>query len=239
MRRSRDTLRRWEVRVKEDQNFKNVYWILDGKKQLATRNLTPGIKVYDENLREVQGIEYRIWNPKRSKLAAAIYNGLRSFPFKRGSRILYLGIASGTTASHISDVIGESGIIFGVEVAHWIIRDLLRVAEFRRNIVPILESARRPQNYSWLVTEVDIVYEDVAQPDQVDILIRNSDLFLKNGGIAMIAVKASSIDVTLPPRKIYKRVEGEVLGTGRYELLETIDLSPHDPKHAMIVFRKK
>jgi len=227
------------VRVKEDQNFKNVYWIVDGKKQLATRSLTPGIRVYDETLREIGGIEYRIWNPKRSKLAAAIHNGLRNFPFRKGSRVLYLGIASGTTASHISDVIEESGIIFGVEVAHWVIRDLLRVAEFRKNIVPILESARRPQNYSWLVTEVDVIYEDVAQPDQVDILLRNSDLFLKSGGIAMIAVKASSIDVTLPPKKIYKRVEREVLETGRYELLETVDLSPYDPKHAIIVFRKK
>ncbi|MEM0269240.1 MAG: fibrillarin-like rRNA/tRNA 2'-O-methyltransferase [Candidatus Korarchaeum sp.] len=227
------------MRVKEDQNFRNVYWILDGKKQLATRNLTPGVRAYDETLKEIQGVEYRIWNPKRSKLAAAIHNGLRNFPFKRGSKVLYLGIASGTTASHISDVIGESGIIFGVEVAHWVIRDLLKLAEFRKNIIPILESARRPQNYSWLVTEVDIVYEDVAQPDQVDILIRNSDLFLRSGGVAMIAVKASSIDVTLPPKRIYRRVEEEVLGTGRYELLETLDLSPYDPKHAMIVFKRR
>lgn len=227
------------MRVKEDENFKNVYWILDGKKLLATRNLTPGIKVYDETLKEVQGVEYRIWNPRRSKLAAAIYNGLKNFPFKRGSRILYLGIASGTTASHISDIIEESGVIFGVEVAHWVMRDLLRVAEHRKNIVPILESARRPHSYSWLVTEVDAIYEDVAQPDQVDILLKNADLFLKSGGVAVIAVKASSIDVTLPPKKIYKRVEREVLGTGKYELLESIDLSPYDPKHAMILFRKK
>ncbi|MCS7103712.1 MAG: fibrillarin-like rRNA/tRNA 2'-O-methyltransferase, partial [Candidatus Korarchaeum sp.] len=76
-------------------------------------------------------------------------------------------------------------------------------------------------------------------PDQVDILIKNSDLFLKSGGIAIIAVKASSIDVTLPPKRIYKMVEREVLETGRYELLETVDLSPYDPKHAMIVFKKK
>lgn len=227
------------MKVKEIQNMRSVYWIVDGKKQLATKNLTPGIKVYDEVLREIQGVEYRLWNPKRSKLAAAIYNGLKTFPFRRGSKVLYLGIASGTTASHISDVIEESGIIFGVEVAHWVIRDLLKVAEFRKNIVPILESARRPQNYSWLVTEVDAVYEDVAQPDQVEILIRNADLFLRSGGIAMIAVKASSIDVTLPPKKIYRMVEKEVLETGRYDLLESIDLSPYDPKHALMVFRKK
>lgn len=227
------------MRVKEVENMRNVYWILDGRKQLATKNLTPGVKVYDEILKEIQGVEYRIWNPKRSKPAAAIHNGLKTFPFRKGSRVLYLGIASGTTASHLSDVIEDTGVIFGVEVAHWIIRDLLKLSESRRNIVPILESARRPQNYSWLVTEVDVVYEDVAQPDQVEILIRNADLFLKSGGIAMIAVKASSIDVTLPPKKIYKIVEKEVLETGRYELLESVDLSPYHPKHALMIFRKK
>jgi len=226
------------MRVKEDQKFKNLYWILDGKKQLATKNLTPGYKVYDEIVKQIKGVEYRIWNPYRSKLAAAIYKGLRTFPFRKGSKVLYLGIASGTTASHVSDVIEEVGVIFGVEIAHRVLRDLLNVASVRRNIVPIMESARRPQSYCWLVPEVDVVYEDVAQPDQASILVKNSDIFLRKGGYAIIAVKASSIDVTLPPKKVYKLVEKEVTSTGRYKLVETVDLSPYDPKHAMIVFKK-
>jgi len=225
------------MRVREDQRFKNLYWILDGKRQLATKNLTPGHRVYDKFVSLIKGVEYRVWIPYRSKRAAAIYNGLKTFAFKRGSRVLYLGIASGTTASHISDVI-EDGVIFGVEIAQRVMRDLLTVTVVRRNIVPIMESARRPQSYCWIVPEVDAVYEDVAQPDQASILIKNSDIFLRSGGYALIAVKASSIDVTLPPKKVYKMVEREIASTGRYKLVETVDLSPYDPKHAMIVFRK-
>ncbi len=226
------------MRVKEDQKFRNLFWILDGKKQLATKSIAPGHRVYDEIVRQIKGEEYRIWNSYRSKLAAAIYKGLKNFPFRRGTKVLYLGIASGTTASHVSDVIEDDGIIFGVEIAHRVLRDLLGVAEVRRNIVPIMESARRPQSYSWIVSEVDVVYEDVAQPDQASILVKNADIFLRKGGVAMIAVKASSIDVTLPPKKVYRLVEKEVTSTGRYKLLETVDLSPYDPKHAMMVFRK-
>ncbi len=226
------------MRIKADQRSENLYWILDGKKQLATRNLVPGQKVYDEVIKHIKGVEYRIWNPYRSKLAAALHKGLKAFPFKSGSKILYLGIASGTTASHISDVIGHNGIIFGVEIAQRVLRDLLPVAAARKNIVPIMESARRPQNYCWIVPEVDIVYEDVAQPDQANILIRNSDMFLRKGGYAFIAVKSSSIDVTLPPKKVYRLVEKEVTSAGKYKLLESIDLSPYDPKHAMMVFKK-
>ncbi len=226
------------MRVREDQRFKNVFWIIDGRKQLATKSIAPGYKVYDEIVRQIGGEEYRIWNPYRSKLAAAIYKGLRTFPFKRGSRVLYLGIASGTTASHLSDVIEDTGVIFGIEVAHRVLRDLLSVTKVRKNIVPIMESARRPQSYAWIVPEVDVVYEDVAQPDQAGILVRNSDIFLRRGGIAMIAVKASSIDVTLPPKKVYRLVEREVTSTRRYKLIETVDLSPYDPKHALMVFKK-
>ncbi len=226
------------MKVKMDQRFEDVYWILDGKKQLATKNLVPGQRVYDEVLKRSRGVEYRVWNPYRSKLAAALYKGLSTFPFKKGSRILYLGIASGTTASHISDIIGNSGVIFGIEIAQRVLRDLLPVAAARKNIVPIMESARRPQNYCWIVPEVDVVYEDVAQPDQASILRRNSDIFLRKRGYAFIAVKSSSIDVTLPPKKVYRQVEREMTSTGKYKLIENIDLSPYDPKHAMIVFRK-
>ena len=226
------------MRVKEDKNFRNLFWILNGKRQLATKSIAPGFKVYDEIVRRVGGEEYRLWNPYRSKLAAAIYKGLKTFPFKSGTKVLYLGIASGTTASHISDVIGNTGAIFGIEIAHRVMIDLIRVSEVRRNIIPILESARRPNRYAWIVPEVDVVYEDVAQPDQAQILIRNSNLFLRSGGYAMIAVKASSIDVTLPPKKVYRMVEKEVVGTGRYKLVENVDLAPYDPKHALLVFRK-
>jgi len=220
------------------KGFKGVFWIQDGRRRnLATENLVPGFKSYDETSVVIDGREYRIWLPRRSKPAAAILNGLRNFPLKPGSRVLYLGIASGTTASHFSDIVGERGIIYGVEISQRVLRELLAVAEARRNIVPILASARRPEEYAHVVEMVDLLYVDVAQPDQAEILLKNADAYLRRGGYAMIAVKASSIDVTLPPKRVYRLVEDR-FSRGGMKVLERVDLSPFDPKHAMIVVRK-
>ena len=208
------------------------------KRRLATQNLVPGFRSYDDEVvMEFRGREYRVWPTSRSKPSAAIQRGLRNFPIRRGVRILYLGIASGTTASHFSDIVGREGIIYGVEVAHRVLIDLLPVARARKNIVPILANARRPEEYSGLVEEVDVVYADVAQPDQDEILLENCEMYLKRGGVAMIAVKASSIDVTLPPKKVYTAVERKMV-EGGLRVLERVDLSPTYPKHAMIVAKK-
>ena len=93
-------------------------WIkVDGEEKLATVNLVPGNQVYNEKLVQYEGVECRIWNPFRSKLAAAIMNGLDDFPFVEKSDVLYLGVSTGTTISHISDIVGQNGIIFGIEHA--------------------------------------------------------------------------------------------------------------------------
>ena len=116
------------------------FWIqVEGEEKLATENLIPGNQVYNEKLVQLNGIEYRIWNPFRSKLAAAIMNGLEAFPFTQKSDVLYLGVSTGTTVSHISDIVGQNGVIFGIEHASRVARDFLdRVASHRKNIVPIL-----------------------------------------------------------------------------------------------------
>jgi rRNA 2'-O-methyltransferase fibrillarin len=41
------------------------------------------------------------------------------------------------------------------------------MAKKRPNIVPIIEDARHPQKYRMLVPMVDVIFADVAQPDQV------------------------------------------------------------------------
>lgn len=51
-------------------------------------------------------IEYRVWNPFRSKLAAAILGGVDNIWIVPGAKVLYLGAASGTTVSHVSDLVG-------------------------------------------------------------------------------------------------------------------------------------
>ena len=111
------------------------------------------------------------------------------------SKVLYLGASTGTTISHLSDILGESGEIYAVEIAAQCMKSLIALSDRRRNIIPIHADARQPQEYAE-VGEVDTIYMDVAQPDQDDILIKNAKMFLKKGGIAMIAIKSQSIDVT-------------------------------------------
>lgn len=211
--------------------------IVDEKRFLATLNLTPGRTVYGEQLINVGDKEYRLWSPYRSKLAAAIIKGARNIPVAPGIKVLYLGVASGTTCSHISDIVEAEGHVWGVDFAPRPLRDLIdNLSRYRENISPILGDARRPESYSMLVPRVDIIYADVAQPDQARILASNADLYLKPGGWAMIAIKSRSIDVTRPPQKVYNDQIEELRERG-FEVVEVLELEPYERDHAMAVAR--
>ena len=188
------------------EDKQNIFWFqIDGEKKLATENLVPKNQVYNEKLVKIKGTEYRIWNPFRSKLAATIMNGLRDFPFMQKSSVLYLGVSTGTTISHISDIVGQNGTIFGIEHASRVARDFLdRVASHRKNIIPIIQDARKPQEYFSVFKKVDIAYVDIAQPDQTDIAINNCKMYLKSNGYLFLVIKARSIDVTKDPKGVIK-----------------------------------
>lgn len=211
------------------------FWIqVEGEKKLATQNLVPGNQVYNEKLVQHKGSEYRIWNPFRSKLAAAIMNDLKNFPFNQKSDVLYLGVSTGTTISHISDIVNQGGTIFGIEHASRVARDFLdRVATHRKNIVPIIQDARRPEEFFSVYKKVDIVYVDIAQPDQTNIAIENCRLYLKSGGYLFLVIKTRSIDVVKDPKIVIKD-EIKKLET-LFEIKQTIDLHPYDKDHAMVI----
>jgi len=211
------------------------FWIqVEGEKKLATQNLVPGNQVYNEKLVQHKGSEYRIWNPFRSKLAAAIMNDLKNFPFNQKSDVLYLGVSTGTTISHISDIVNQGGTIFGIEHASRVARDFLdRVATHRKNIVPIIQDARRPEEFFSVYKKVDIVYVDIAQPDQTNIAIENCRLYLKSGGYLFLVIKTRSIDVVKDPKMVIKD-EIKKLET-LFEIKQTIDLYPYDKDHAMVI----
>lgn len=206
----------------------------DGNR-LYTKNLKPGKRVYDERLVKHEGTEYREWNPSRSKLGAAIANGMKAAPLAENSRVLYLGASTGTTVSHVSDIC-TAGIVYALEFSERVFRSLLDISSERKNIAPLMADARKTEGYSW-IEECDVVFVDVSQPDETEIAIRNAEMFLKTGGILMIAVKSQSIDVTKKPEEVYEQ-EAEKLVKSGYEVLEIIDLEPHEEKHAMIVARK-
>lgn len=227
-----------QVKVKPHSKFVGIYQALleNGTQRLATENLTPGRSVYREKLIRYGGIEYRLWNAFRSKLAAAITKNLKIVPIKPNHQVLYLGAASGTTASHISDIVGQKGRIYCVEFASRSIRELVNnVCAYRLNMLPFLEDARFPEKYAMFISgRVDDIYCDIAQPEQAKVLADNADLFLKKDGWMMLAVKAQSIDVTKEPSEIYQR-EIRVLEKRSFCIKGVVDLEPYEKAHAMIV----
>ena len=217
------------------EDKQNIFWFqVDGEKKLATENLIPKNQVYNEKLVKIKGTEYRIWNPFRSKLAATIMNGLRDFPFMQKSSVLYLGVSTGTTISHISDIVGQNGVIFGVEHTSRVARDFLdRVASHRKNIIPIIQDARKPQEYFSVFKKVDVAYVDIAQPDQTDIAIDNCKMYLKTNGYLFLVIKTRSIDVTKDPKKV---ISNEIKKLEPlFEIKQIINLQPYDKDHAIVI----
>ena len=225
------------ARVKPHPQFEGIFQVTleDGAQRLATKNLAPGRNVYGERLVRYEGAEYRVWDAFRSKLAASILKGLKNVPIRPDHRVLYLGAASGTTPSHVSDIVGEKGHIYCVEFASRSLRELVdNVCAFRLNMLPILEDARFPDRYAMFVNgKVDDIYCDIAQVEQAKILATNAELFLKKSGWVMFAVKAQSIDVTKEPSEIYKG-EVKVLEKRGFRIEEVVYLEPYDKAHAMI-----
>jgi fibrillarin-like pre-rRNA processing protein len=229
------------IKIKPHPKFAEIYQALleDGTQRLATRNLTPGRTVYGERIISFKKVEYRVWDAFRSKLAAAIIKDVQTVPITLGNQVLYLGAASGTTPSHVSDIVGEEGRVYCVEFASRSLRELVNnVAAYRLNMSPFLEDARFPRKYAMFIPEkVDCIYCDVAQPEQAKILADNADVLLKPSGWVMLAVKAQSIDVTKDPLAIYKQ-EAKLLKKRGFDVKEIVRLEPYDKAHAMIVAQR-
>jgi len=212
-----------------------IRWIsVNGEKNIATLNLVKGDNVYGEKLVRYEGEEYRLWDPFRSKLAGALKKGMKNMPIKNGTKVLYLGASTGTTVSHVSDIVGPSGIVFAVEPATRVARELIEnVASKRKNVVPIIEDARKPNSYFAAFGKVDVVYCDIAQPDQTDIAIANCTAYLKQGGVMLLVVKTRSIDVTMEPRAVIMQ-EAARLEKNGFSIEQIITLDPFDKDHGMI-----
>ena len=206
------------------------------KGQMLTKNLVPGFRSYTEQLVTIGEEEYRVWDPTRSKLAAAVAKGLKTFPVGEGMKILYLGAAQGYTPSFFSDIAGKEGVIYAVEISERAFRELNPVAEKRGNIVPILADARKPNDYEWIET-ADLVYQDVATHDQTEILIRNCRAKLRPGGLAVIAIKSRSMDVVKEPKEVFRECVKKL--TSELELVEKVVLDPFEKDHMLVVLRSR
>ena len=212
------------------------FGIQDFGRDFGTQNLIPGRKVYGERLTQHAGKEYRMWDIYRSKIAAAIKQGLRTFPFQEDTKMLYLGAGNGTTVSHFSDILTK-GQIFAVEFSARSTVDLLLLAKQRQNIVPLLADANKPQDYLQIVPQVDVIYQDIAQRGQVDILSKNVDIFLKDNGFIFLMVKARSIDVVMEPKNVFKIVSAQM--QNKYKIVEQLYLDPYEKDHMCVVAQVK
>ena len=195
----------------------------------------PTKTVYGERIVSKDGRALRVWSPYRSKLAAAILKRA-SIEFSRDYHVLYLGAATGTTVSHLSDLLTE-GTIYAVEISSFAMQRLVALSRERSNIIPILADAFHPERYSNIISDVDVVYQDISQRNQVDIFIKNCNLYLKEKGYGIIMIKARSIDVNLKPTKIYKMVKQQIIKDG-YEIVDYKNLNPYAKDHACIVVRR-
>lgn len=202
--------------------------------RLYTVSLHPGKRVYGERLLTVSGTEYREWDPRRSKLSAYITNGGKMFPFTSSSKVLYLGASSGTTPSHVADICPD-GKVYCVEFAQRMFRDLVGTCADRPNMMPILGDATKPEKYAVFADSVDIVYQDVAQKRQAEILCDNMDAFGADHG--MVAVKARSEDVTASPESVFE-ISRRVMEDRGFRVTDVRRLDPHEKDHAMIVVER-
>ncbi|MFX0031151.1 MAG: fibrillarin-like rRNA/tRNA 2'-O-methyltransferase [Candidatus Hodarchaeota archaeon] len=226
------------IEIRSHPRFYNVY--ISGKPnnlKLYTRNLVPGVRVYGEKLITFKSIEYREWDPFRSKLAALLLENPKINLFSHDLKCLYLGASSGTTISHLSDILFQ-GVIFGVEVAPRSIRQLIQNISDRKNIIPILGDANFPEKYAKSIfSKVDLIYQDVAQPNQAEIAISNCKYYLKRGGYLVITIKSQSINSIRRSEKVYEK-EKSILRNAGYEIIENLNIHKYAANHIVLIIKE-
>ncbi len=213
--------------------------VFEKENKLFTLNAVPSVSVYCEKLINENGKEFREWIPWRSKLGAAIKNKIKQMPIKPGAKVLYLGCAEGTTVSHVSDIVGEQGIVFGVDVSARSMSEFVQLAEQRKNIVPILADANNPAEYSKYIegTKIDVIFQDIAQKNQAEIFCKNAEIFLEKSGFGLLTIKAKSID---QQKKTEQIIESETRQLKKqFDILQIVSLAPFEKEHAIALCKKK
>jgi fibrillarin-like pre-rRNA processing protein len=219
----------------------NTFFLPGRMTRILVRDaLTPG-KSYFENEQQVMedGVSYRELDPRHSKLGAALAKGCQQFGIKEGSTVLYLGASHGYTPSFVSDMVGSKGLVLCLDVAPRVVRDLVFVCEERHNMTPLLANASDPSSFAWRTMAVDVIFQDIAQRDQVGIFMRNCSAFLRPGGFGMLAVKARSIDVTKFPKDLFKEIKQQLERNTGLVIVDYRELDPFEKDHAFFVVKKK
>ena len=125
-------------------------------------------------------------------------------------------------------------MVYAVEFSHRCGRDLTNMAKKRPNVVPIVEDARQPLKYRMLVGPCDVIFSDVAQPDQARIVALNAQMFLKKDGWFIVSIKANCVDSTAAPEAVYAS-EIDRLKKDQLKPKEYLTLEPYHRDHAVVI----
>ncbi|MBA46247.1 MAG: hypothetical protein CMB31_06640 [Euryarchaeota archaeon] len=228
-------------------NSGSIGWgVMRHGRGLWSRNAVKGERVRDERLRRDGKIEWRSWNPRSSKLGAAIIRSSGDAEIllpEPGSTVLYIGAGHGTTISHLHDHVCGSGnhhggSIVAVDLSARCIRDLLSLAEKRPGILPVLSDARNLDDYAiFLSNRVPWILQDVSQAGQVDLMLRICNRFLSSNGIALLSLKAASERWTDGGDEARFLAAESKIAESNLELVERIDLKGLEDQHVMYLLR--
>ncbi|MCI4365035.1 MAG: fibrillarin-like rRNA/tRNA 2'-O-methyltransferase [Thermoplasmata archaeon] len=210
----------------------------DGRDLYTANHGPPGDRVYGEKIRTVGTVEYRQWDPFRSKLAALCQRGGVPSDLWSGARkVLYLGGAHGTTVSHLADLLPDAPI-FVIEKSPTSFAPLLALARRRSNLLPILADAQLPERYRADVGLVDLVYQDVAQRNQAAIFVENTRATLSRRGRGIFMLKVRSVTQRRSTAAIVQEARAE-LERGGLEVRAEVGLSPFARDHVALVTRAR
>ena len=223
-------------KIKAHEIFE-IYTDFRGKGLFTKSLLKPAKSHFGERIIKESKASYRSWEPKRSKLAAYVMKGSPNTGIRVGSVVLYLGASHGHTPSYISDMIGPEGFMFCLDFAPRVMRDLVFLCESRENMAPIMADAHHPETYLDRVCEVDVVFQDIAQRDQAEIFLKNCRMFLKEGGVGLLAVKARSIDIKKDSKQLFAEVR-DIIGK-EFMVTDMRGLEPFELDHCMIAIKKR
>lgn len=220
--------------------FDNIYEDRNKRGVRLFTNSCYDFQGFEETIIKRDGNTYREVDPERSKLFAGVAKGISQIGIRKDATVLYLGASHGYTPSYVSDIVGRNGKVWCIDVAPRVVRDLVFLCEKRGNMLPLLADCRQAHTYKEYIPEpVDVVFQDIAQKDQVSIFLKNCDLYLRQGGFGVLAIKARSIDVTAKPAIIFKQTFQELLAATGYVVVDKKELHPYEKDHMMFVVKKK
>jgi len=211
-------------------------------RSIWTRNAVRGVSVRGERRKRDGRIEWRKWDPTKSKVAASILrtkdNPSDIVP-EPGSTCLYLGASSGGTVSHIHDLVCGSdnhhgGQVVAVEISPRMMRDLAALSERRSGLVPVLGDARWPgQVLPFIRKKADWLHQDLSIPDQAETFVRMASFFLKSGGVGLLSLKAASERASEGDDNSRFDKAQRIIASSEMEILERIDLTGLEEQHVL------